>query len=109
MAVFDVFHSSDALFFGFVGEHGTKSGVADALDALDRGVELAVNDNAALVVGLNADSLEVEATGDRAPTNADQDDVCFHLPKVGLLSPGQEQGRPNAHLRFLTVSSRLHL
>jgi hypothetical protein len=46
-----------------VGEHGSEGAVADDADVRDLGAVFGVDDDAALVVGLEADLVEAEAFG----------------------------------------------
>jgi hypothetical protein len=64
---------------GLVSEHGTESDITDALDVLDRSVELRVDDDASLVVNLDANLVQVESLGDRSTANGHQDDVGLDL------------------------------
>ena len=60
---FDVFCCGDAFFFGFVGEHGAKSYVADTADVGVGGAVFRVDDDTAFFVGFNAYGFEVEVFG----------------------------------------------
>lgn len=75
----DDLDGSDTLLLSLVGQHGSKGNVSDALDSLDRGVELVVNHNSALVVELNTDGLEVQSSGDGSSADGDEDDVGLKL------------------------------
>lgn len=76
---FEVFNSSDTLFLSLVGEHGTKGHVTDTLDILDRGAELIVDDDAALVVFLDANGFKVKTLRIWTTTDRNQNDVGFEL------------------------------
>lgn len=62
-----------------VGKHGSESHVTNALDVLYRGVELVIDDNAAFVVFLNTNGLEVEALCVRPTADSDEDNICVEL------------------------------
>lgn len=68
-----------------MSQHGSKGHITDTLDVLDGGVELVVDDDTALVVQLDADSLQVESGGVRATSNGDEDNVGFDLAMKHLL------------------------
>jgi hypothetical protein len=75
----DDLDSGDTLLLGLVGKHGSEGDISDALDTLDRGVELVVDDDSTLVVELDADGLEVEVLGDGSSTDSNEDDVSVEL------------------------------
>lgn len=87
VAGLDVFDGSNTLLLSLVREHGAEGHVADALDARDRGVELVIDDNAALGVNLNPNLLESETLGVGPPSDRDKNDVRFQL--MGMSSRGQ--------------------
>lgn len=63
------------LLLGLVSKHGSESDISDALDALDGGVELGIDDDATLVVDLDADLLKVEALGYWPATDSDENNI----------------------------------
>ncbi len=75
----DVLDGGNTLFFGLVREHRSEGDVTDALDVLHGRVELVVDYDAALVVELDADLLEVEALGVGSASYGDEDDIGFKL------------------------------
>lgn len=89
----EILSGRNALLLGLVCEHGTEGDVADTLDASDGGVELRVDDDTALGVDFDADFLEVEAGGDGATANRDEDDVSFEnlfLSALGALDVDED-------------------
>jgi hypothetical protein len=50
-------------FLCLVSQHRSKGDITNAFDALDRGVELVVNNNSALIVFLDADRFEIQPFG----------------------------------------------
>ena len=54
---------------------GPAIDVADGVDAVDRGAEMGVDDDAAALVALDADLVEAEALGVGPPADGDQHDV----------------------------------
>lgn len=76
---FDVFNSGDTFLLSLVCKHGTKGHVTDTLDVLDRSIELRINDNPALVVLLNTNSLKVKTFGVWTTANGDQNNIRFEL------------------------------
>lgn len=62
-----------------MGQHGPECDVPDALDVLDRSVELGVDDDSALVVDFDSDIFEVESGGDGSASNSDENDVGLDL------------------------------
>lgn len=63
------------LLLGLVGKHGAKSNVTDALDTLDAGVKLVINDNPSLLVSFNTYRFEIETLGNGSSTNGDEHNV----------------------------------
>jgi hypothetical protein len=62
-----------------VGKHGTERHIADTLDALGGSVELVINDDSALLVGLDTDLLEAKSLGYWSSTDRNKNDVGFKL------------------------------
>ena len=62
-----------------VCQHRTECNIPNTLDALHASVELVVDNDTALVVNLNTNSLEVEAFGVRATTNGNENNVSVDL------------------------------
>lgn len=60
-------------------QHGAKSDITNALDALGGSVELVVNDDSAALVELDANLVEVETLGDWSTTNSNEDDIGVDL------------------------------
>ena len=87
----DVLRGGDTLLLCLVCEHGPKCHVTDAPNALDRGVELVVDNDTPLVVDLDADLVEVEPVGHWAPADSDEDDVGFELG-YGMTSVRKPEG-----------------
>ena len=79
VACFDEFDCCDALFFGFVREHGPEGAVADDADVRELGAVLLVDYEAAFGVDFQADVFESEAGGVGTAANSDEDDVCIEL------------------------------
>lgn len=75
----DDLNSSDTLLLSLVGKHRSESDISNALDVLDGGVELVVDDDSTLIVELDADGFQVESSSDGASTDGDQDDVSVQL------------------------------
>lgn len=73
------------LVLRLVGQHRAKGSVADALDPLHRGVELRVDDDPPALVHLDPDLFEVEARGDGASADGDEDDVGLDLLLLSVL------------------------
>ena len=71
----DVLHGSDALFFGLVGEHGSKGDIADTLDSGDGSVELVINHDSAPVVDFQSNVFETKTLGVWSATNGDEDNI----------------------------------
>ena len=89
VAGLDNLDSGNTLLFGLVRQHGAKGGVTNALDALAGSVVLVVNDDAASLVLLNTNSLEVEALGHRSSADSDKNDVgvkLLLLTALGILN-----------------------
>ena len=57
VAGFNVFYSSDAFFFGFVGEHGAEGHVSNAADVGVGGTVFRVDDDATFVVFFNSNGV----------------------------------------------------
>lgn len=62
-----------------MGQHRSKSDITDALDTLDGGVELVVNNNPAFVILLDADCLEVQPISVRTSTNSNKHNIGLKL------------------------------
>lgn len=62
-----------------MGKHGSEGNISDALDALDGGVELGIDDDTSLVVDLDANLLEVEALGYWPTSDSDEDNIGSDL------------------------------
>lgn len=81
----NVLHGRDTLFLGLVRQHGSCNNVADGADAWYVGFELFVDLDASFLVDLDADGFEVEAFGEGAAANGDEDDVYFELLRWGYM------------------------
>lgn len=79
VAFCDVFDRCDGLLLGFVGEHGTESAVANYADVRQLGAVFGVDNEAAAVIGFEANVFKAETLGVRTATDGDKDDVCFEL------------------------------
>lgn len=79
-------HNVHTLFLRLVGEHRPESDVTDALDVGCGGVVLVIDDDAALVVNLDTDGLEVQAPGDGAAADGDEKYIGFELVRKTELS-----------------------
>lgn len=73
------FRDGETFILGLVGQHGTESGITNAADVGDVGLELRVDNDAAAVVELDTNVLQAETLGVRATTNGDKDDIGFKL------------------------------
>lgn len=80
-------NGSDGLFLSLVRKHGTESAVADDADVRDLGTVLGVDDQAAAVVGLQANVLETKTVGVRAAADRDKDDICVELKIKSVYVP----------------------
>lgn len=84
-----------------MGQHGSECGVADTSDALDGGVVLRVDDDATLVIDLDADFVEVEAVCVRPASDGDEDDVGLEgvfLAALGCLGLDGDRSVVALHL-----------
>ena len=92
VAVFagDPFGDGDAVFLGFVGEHGTVDDVADGPYAGNGGLELGVYLNAFFVGERNAGGGEIEMVGEGAATDGDEDLVCGELENLAVALGGED-------------------
>jgi len=70
------------LLLSLVSQHRSEGNISDALDSLDGGVVLIVDNDSALSVELDTDGLEVESVGDGSSTNSDEDNVGGKLKSV---------------------------
>lgn len=75
----DVLDRRDALIFRLVSEHRAEGDIANGFDALDRGVELAVDDDATLLIRLDADLLKIETVRVGSTTDGDENNVGVEL------------------------------
>ena len=82
---FEVLHSGDALFFRLVGEHGSKSYIADTLDSGDRSVELVVDHDSAPVVDFDSNVLQAKALDVWPATDGDKDDISLQRLLLAVL------------------------
>ena len=71
----DVFGGGDAFVLGLVREHRPRDHVADRIDAFDIGLEARVDDDALLVVELDARFRETEPLGVGHAADRDEHDV----------------------------------
>lgn len=60
-----------------MGQHGSKGNITDALDILDRSIELIIDNDTTLVVHFHTNSGEVQAFNVRATANGDKNDIGF--------------------------------
>ena len=100
-----VFDGCDGFFFGFVCEHGPEGAVADHADVGDFGTVFRVDDQAAAVVGFDADGVEVQAGGVGSSADGYEDDVCVELCRVLLVVCGLGKGRGEAELTVCVFPS----
>lgn len=75
----DVFNGRDTFLLGLVRQHSAEGDVADHTDVWDLGAIFLVDDDAATLIGLDADVFEAEAGGIGAAADSDEDDVCVEL------------------------------
>lgn len=75
----DEFDCCHGFFFCFVCEHGAECAITDDTNVRDFRSVLRVDDQAAAVVSLDADSFEVEARGVRATADGYEDHVGVEL------------------------------
>ena len=73
--------SSDAFFFCFVGEHGSKGDVAYTFDVRRGCGILRINNDAAFRVEVDTGGSEVEAFNVWTTANSDENYVSFELEK----------------------------
>jgi hypothetical protein len=60
-----------------MSQHRSESDVTDTFNILDRGIELVVDDDAALTIELDTDGRQVQALNVRAASNSNKNDVGF--------------------------------
>lgn len=70
------------LLLCLVRQHWSESHIPNSLDSLGGSVELIINDDSALLVGLHANGFEVQALGNGFPTNGNKDDIAVQLTGV---------------------------
>jgi hypothetical protein len=93
VALANVLDSSNSLFLGFVGKHGSKRAITDGADVRNLGAVFLVDDQAAPLVHLETNVVETESVGVRAATDSNEDDVGVEL---SLLAHGQYFARLNS-------------
>jgi len=85
VALLDELDHGDGLLLGLVRQHGAESAVTDDADVGNLSAVLLVNDQAALLVLLNADVLQAETLGVRSATDGDQNDIGLERLLVATL------------------------
>lgn len=77
----DVLNRRDTFFFGLVRQHGAEGDITDHTDMRDLGAIFLVDDNAAALIGLDADVFEAEAGCVGAAADGNEDDVGVELKR----------------------------
>lgn len=75
----NVLDGGDGLLLSLVGKHGAEGAVTDDADVGNLGAVLVVDDQAALVVGLDTNVLNAEAGGVRTTANGNENNICVDL------------------------------
>lgn len=81
----DVFNGRDTFLLGLVCQHSAEGDVTDHTNVWDLSAIFLIDDDAAALVGLDANVFEAESGGIGAAADSDEDDVCAELKRLILV------------------------
>lgn len=92
VALLDVLDNGNSLLLGLVSQHGAEGNVTNDADVGDLGAVLLVNDEAAALILVDADVLNVQTLGVGATADGDQDDISIQGLLLATLGRLDAQG-----------------